>query len=100
MKLPTFEASQLEQESLQLGSTTKIVDCILALKACYEWKQYGSPLRTPMVPRNKGNFVQHSIPCVPVKSPETRPNPSVRNRNDGETRLDDLIGDWLKQITV
>ena len=49
MQLPTFE-----QESLQPGSTciAKIVDCILALKAYYEWKQWGGngPLRTPTVP--------------------------------------------------
>jgi len=32
MNLPTFEATHLEQESLWPGSTTKIVDCILALK--------------------------------------------------------------------
>ena len=69
MKLTTFEASRLEQERLQSSSTTKIVDCILALKACYEWKQYGSPLRTPMVPRKTLNFLQQSTPCVEITNP-------------------------------
>lgn len=114
MKLPTFEASHLEQESLQPGSTTKIVDCILALKAYYEWKQcggngslkYAGPLRSPMVPRNSGNFLQHSTPCVPVKAPETLPNPSVGNMDEGEKRLDDIfqskdvIGAWLKRFAA
>ena len=90
MKLPTFEASHLEQESLQPGSTTKIVDCILALKVFYEWKQCGvNGLRSPMIPRNTGNFLQCSTPCVPVKAPETLPNPSVRSMDDGEKRSDD-----------
>ena len=64
MKLPTFEASQLEQESLQLGSTKKIVDCVLALKACYEWKQYGGPFEDSLVPRKTWNFLQQSTPML------------------------------------
>ena len=76
MKLPTFQASQLEQEISQLGSITKIVNCILGLKDYYEWKQCegnGAPLRTPMVmvPRKMLNLLQHS--CVEIT------NPSVRN---------------------
>lgn len=84
---------------MQPGSTTKIVDCILALKAYYEWKQcggngslkYAGPLRSPMVPRNSGNFLQQSTPCVPVKAPETFPNSSVGNMDEGEKRLDDIF---------
>eukprot|EP01018_Ginkgo_biloba_P025166 Gb_16630 [translate_table: standard] len=37
MQLPTFEASDLEQG----GSSTKVVDCILALKSYHDWKQTG-----------------------------------------------------------
>lgn len=92
MKLPTFEATHLEQESLRPGSTTKIVDCILALKSYYEWKQcggngswkYAGPLRSPMIPRSTGNFLQRSTPCVPVRDTETLPDLSVINMDDGE----------------
>ncbi|XP_077241692.1 P-loop nucleoside triphosphate hydrolases superfamily protein with CH (Calponin Homology) domain-containing protein isoform X2 [Tasmannia lanceolata] len=41
LKLPNFEASDLERDTLEAGSTTKIVDCILALKSYHEWKQCG-----------------------------------------------------------
>lgn len=37
MQLPTFEASDLEQG----GSSTKVVDCVLALKLYYDWKHTG-----------------------------------------------------------
>ena len=88
MKLPTFE-----QESLQPGSTANIVDYILALKDYYEWKQCGGngPLRTTTVSRKTRNFLQQSTPCVPVKAPETLPNPSVGNIDEGEKRLDDIV---------
>ncbi|PQQ01238.1 hypothetical protein Pyn_09717 [Prunus yedoensis var. nudiflora] len=38
LKLPAFEASDLERDALEAGSAAKVVDCILALKS-YEWKQ-------------------------------------------------------------
>ncbi|KAJ7519458.1 hypothetical protein O6H91_20G039400 [Diphasiastrum complanatum] len=41
LKLPSFEASDLEQSSLLTGSIAKVVDCILAVKAYYEWRQNG-----------------------------------------------------------
>ncbi|ERN14562.1 hypothetical protein AMTR_s00038p00117280 [Amborella trichopoda] len=57
LKLPGFEASYLEQGTLEAGSTVKIVDCVLALKSYYEWKQCGgngswkyvASMRSPMV---------------------------------------------------
>lgn len=114
MKFPTFEASHLEQESLQPGSTTKIVDCILAMKSYYEWKQcggngswkYAGPLRSPMIPRSTGNFLQRSTPSVPVRDIETLPDLSIINIDDGEKRLDDIfqskdiMGAWLKRFAV
>ncbi|XP_047333468.1 kinesin-like protein KIN-14L [Impatiens glandulifera] len=39
LKLPAFEVSDLERENLEVGSSTKIVDCVLSLKAYHEWKQ-------------------------------------------------------------
>ncbi|KAM1160236.1 hypothetical protein ACFX19_033872 [Malus domestica] len=51
MGLPTFEASDLEQG----GKSARIVNCVLALKSYYEWKQgggigswkYGGALKPP-----------------------------------------------------
>ncbi|KAG1331811.1 kinesin-like protein KIN-14A [Cocos nucifera] len=40
LKLPSFEASDLERDTLDSGSVAKIVDCILALKSNHEWRQY------------------------------------------------------------
>ncbi|KAJ4847412.1 hypothetical protein Tsubulata_016686 [Turnera subulata] len=55
LKLPAFEASDLERDTLEAGSVAKVVDCILALKSYYECKQtnngngYYKPFRSPMV---------------------------------------------------
>ena len=43
---------------------------------------------------------------VPMKAPKNIANPSVRNIDEGEERMDDifqyndLIGAWLKQVAV
>ncbi|KAG9132651.1 hypothetical protein Leryth_016695 [Lithospermum erythrorhizon] len=39
LKLPAFEASVLERENIEAASSAKVVDCILALKGYYEWKE-------------------------------------------------------------
>ena len=92
-----------------MGSTTKIVDGILALKAYYEWTQsegngfwkYAGPLRTPMVSRsgNTGNFLQLPTPCVHVKEPKALPNLSVRNMDDRLKTPDDIFQSKLP-ITI
>ena len=92
-----------------MGSTIKIVDYILALKAYYEWTQsegngfwkYVGPLRTPMVPRsgNTRNFLQFPTPCVHVKEPKALPNSSVRNMDDRPKTLDDIFQSKLP-ITI
>ena len=99
MKLPTLEGSLLQQESLKTSSTTKIVDCILALKAYYEWTQsegngfwkYVGPLRTPMVPQKMGNFLQLQTPCVLLKDLEALPNSLVKNMDETLKTIDDIF---------
>ncbi|XVE95920.1 hypothetical protein REPUB_Repub02eG0176700 [Reevesia pubescens] len=57
LKLPAFEACDLERDNLEAGSTAKVVDCILALKSYHECKQincgngngYYKLTRSPMV---------------------------------------------------
>ncbi|KAI5074088.1 hypothetical protein GOP47_0010049 [Adiantum capillus-veneris] len=41
LKLPSFDASDLEKGGLQTGGSSKIVDCLLSIKAYYEWQQAG-----------------------------------------------------------
>ncbi|KAK9671091.1 hypothetical protein RND81_12G006300 [Saponaria officinalis] len=40
LKLPAFEASDLERENFEAGSAARIADCILALKSYHEWKEW------------------------------------------------------------
>ncbi|KAH9619025.1 hypothetical protein KSS87_012929 [Heliosperma pusillum] len=40
LKLPAFEASDLERENIEAGSAARIADCILALKSYHEWKEW------------------------------------------------------------
>ncbi|KAJ7532842.1 hypothetical protein O6H91_13G022400 [Diphasiastrum complanatum] len=56
LKLPSFEASDLEQSSLLTGSVAKVVDCVLAIKAFHEWKQNGesAPWKLGVLLRSPG----------------------------------------------
>ncbi|KAL0453120.1 UNVERIFIED_CONTAM: Kinesin-like protein KIN-14L [Sesamum latifolium] len=62
LKLPIFEASVFERDNSEEGSASKVVDCILALKAYHEWKQMtgGSgifkPPRSPLVVHSAGRI--------------------------------------------
>ncbi|KAL3533752.1 hypothetical protein ACH5RR_007273 [Cinchona calisaya] len=55
LKLPAFEASIFERDNIEEGSSTKVVDCILDLKAYQEWKQmngsngFNKPPRSPFM---------------------------------------------------
>lgn len=40
LKLPAFDASDLERENVEAGSAARITDCILALKSYHEWKEW------------------------------------------------------------
>ncbi|CAO2831700.1 unnamed protein product [Amaranthus hypochondriacus] len=40
LKLPAFEASDLERENFEAESAGRIADCILALKSYHEWKEW------------------------------------------------------------
>ncbi|KAL2501762.1 P-loop nucleoside triphosphate hydrolase superfamily protein with CH (Calponin-like proteiny) domain [Forsythia ovata] len=62
LKLPVFEASVFERENLEEGSSAKVVDCILALKAFHEWKQMTGgngiykPPRSPLTTHSAGRI--------------------------------------------
>ncbi|KAL3623067.1 hypothetical protein CASFOL_031883 [Castilleja foliolosa] len=62
LKLPNFEASVFERENLEVGSSTKVVDRILALKDYHEWKQmtggnrFYKPPRSHIIVRSSGRI--------------------------------------------
>ncbi|KAF5820330.1 putative minus-end-directed kinesin ATPase [Helianthus annuus] len=87
MGLPTFEASDLEQG----GKTSRIVNCVLALKSYSEWKQtgghgtwrFGGTVKpsTPsksIVRKNSDPF-SNSLSKMNVQSPETDNNNKMHN---------------------
>ncbi|KAK7336533.1 hypothetical protein VNO77_17076 [Canavalia gladiata] len=74
LKLPAFEASDLERDTLEMGSAAKVVDCILALKSFQELKQMNnngsskyikSPLHVQSASRmhSSAAAVSHSDAC-------------------------------------
>ncbi|URE23199.1 KISc [Musa troglodytarum] len=62
LKLPSFEASDLERDTVEASSAVKIVDCILALKNFHELQQSNGEngpwqhVKSPMVPRSFGQL--------------------------------------------
>ncbi|KAM0851108.1 hypothetical protein ACQ4PT_052632 [Festuca glaucescens] len=58
LKLPCFEASDLEKENVDAGSVGKIVDCVNSLKSYHERKQLGGAngsfkfMKSPLAPRS------------------------------------------------
>ncbi|KAM3269344.1 hypothetical protein P3S67_030226 [Capsicum chacoense] len=66
LKLPAFEASIFERDNIGEGSSTKVVDCILELKAYHEWKQMTGgvgcykPLRSPLLTPSIGRIQEQT----------------------------------------
>ncbi|PHT54581.1 Kinesin KP1 [Capsicum baccatum] len=66
LKLPAFEASIFERDNIEAGSSTKVVDCILELKAYHEWKQMTGgvgcykPLRSPLLTPSRGRIQEQT----------------------------------------
>lgn len=97
LKLPAFEASDLERDTLEAGSAAKVVDCILALKSYHEWKQMGGGngyykhVRSPMVVHS-ANRVNSTASAANPSDSCRRLDMSVTPPLDGEARkLEDLI---------
>ncbi|RVX09627.1 Kinesin-like protein KIN-14L [Vitis vinifera] len=97
LKLPAFEASDLERDTLEAGSAAKVVDCILVLKSYHEWKQMGGGngyykhVRSPMVVHS-ANRVNSTASAANPSDSCRRLDMSVTPPLDGEARkLEDLI---------
>ncbi|XP_057438063.1 kinesin-like protein KIN-14L isoform X2 [Lotus japonicus] len=74
LKLPAFEASDLERESVEMGSAGKVVDCILSLKLYQELKQNqngcNKHLRSPLLMHSASRM--HSKATAAVASDACR----------------------------
>ncbi|CAA7059982.1 unnamed protein product [Microthlaspi erraticum] len=84
LRLPGFEASDLEKDNLEFGSVTKVVDCILGLKAYHESKMTSSGngfykhIKTP-------TFQLSATKVQPLSASKTSRHldmSSVRDKND------------------
>ncbi|CAJ2671503.1 unnamed protein product [Trifolium pratense] len=70
LKVPAFEASDLERESVENGSAGKIVDCILSLKWFHESKQMGNQsgskhVKSPLVLQSISRLQQRATTALP-----------------------------------
>ncbi|KAK6941802.1 Kinesin motor domain [Dillenia turbinata] len=59
LKLPAFEACDLERDSLEAGSAAKVVDCILALKLHHELKTENAGIG--FYKHTRSPLVSHSV---------------------------------------
>ncbi|KAK6124718.1 hypothetical protein DH2020_041542 [Rehmannia glutinosa] len=110
LKLPNFEASVFERENLEAGSSTKVVDCILALKDYHEWKQMTGgngvykPPKSPLVvhsagrinARNPGLVSYDSSRQLNMSSGSNKPMPSASDIR----KLEDTIVKALAEHMV
>ncbi|KAK4272509.1 hypothetical protein QN277_021060 [Acacia crassicarpa] len=70
LKLPAFEASDLERDAVDKGSVSKVVDCVLALKSYQEWKRTTSEngsnrhLRSPFLMHSASRMYSRSSSAI------------------------------------
>ncbi|XP_054801208.1 kinesin-like protein KIN-14L [Prosopis cineraria] len=76
LKLPAFEASDLERDAVDMGSVSKVVDCVLALKLHQESKRTNTEngsnrlLRSPFLMHSASRM--HSRPSAVISSDACR----------------------------
>lgn len=79
LKLPAFEASDLERDNMEAGSSAKVVDCILALKSYHEWK---------LMTRGNGIYKHVRSPMVSNSANRMNPRSSAAISSNSCRRLD------------
>ncbi|XAR68496.1 Minus-end-directed kinesin ATPase [Bertholletia excelsa] len=110
LKLPAFEASDLERDNLEAGSPAKVVDCILALKAYHEWKQMSAgsgifkPPRSPVAMHSASRTHSRILGTI-FPEPRRQLDMSVacsnQSINESENqKLEDLIAKTIAQCMV
>ncbi|XP_013637791.1 PREDICTED: kinesin-4 isoform X1 [Brassica oleracea var. oleracea] len=84
LRLPGFEASDLEKDNLEAGSVSKVVDCVLGLKAYHECKMTSSGnglykhVKTP-------TFQLSATKVLPVSASKTSRHLDRNDCADGES---------------
>ncbi|KAG8052769.1 hypothetical protein GUJ93_ZPchr0001g32895 [Zizania palustris] len=78
LKLPSFEASDLEKDNIDAGSVGKIVDCVISLKSYHEWKQRGGTngsvkhLKSPLAARSSSHVQSEYVSSPSSGFPSTQ----------------------------
>ncbi|XP_027350077.1 kinesin-like protein KIN-14L isoform X2 [Abrus precatorius] len=80
LKLPAFEASDLERDTLEIGSAAKVVDCILALKSFQELKQMNN--------QNGSNYKHIKSPLLMLSASRMHSRAAAALPSDACRRLD------------
>uniref|UniRef100_M1CLP5 Kinesin heavy chain n=1 Tax=Solanum tuberosum TaxID=4113 RepID=M1CLP5_SOLTU len=106
LKLPAFEASVFERDNIEAGSSTKVVDCILELKAYHEWKQMTGgvgcykPLRSPLLTPSRGRIQAQTH--VTINSDSRRRlemSASFPKQSPSEDEIQKLEGDQVLDMS-
>ncbi|GFY93677.1 P-loop nucleoside triphosphate hydrolases superfamily protein with CH (Calponin Homology) domain-containing protein [Actinidia rufa] len=110
LKLPSFEASDLERENFEVGSSAKVVDCILALKAYHEWKQMSGgngtfkPPRSPLVMHSSSRIHSRTLGAISSDSCRRLELSTASNNlpltEKGTQNLEDLIAKAIAECMV
>ncbi|GMP86775.1 hypothetical protein CsSME_00039427 [Camellia sinensis var. sinensis] len=110
LKLPTFEASDLERDNLEVGSSAKVVDCILALRGYHDWKQlsggngFFKPTRSPLVMHSanrvhsRASEVIFSDPCQQLDM--SKACDDIPLTKSGVQKLEDLIAKAIVECMI
>ncbi|KAL0923079.1 hypothetical protein M5K25_007124 [Dendrobium thyrsiflorum] len=103
LKIPSFEASDIERDTVEAGSVGKIVDCILGLKAYHDWKQFSRGngtwkyVKSPMVSQAKVGIhsqmpaLSSSVRCLDLSAKSEKPQPLKLDDQRTEGKVDSLV---------
>ncbi|RID64067.1 hypothetical protein BRARA_E03025 [Brassica rapa] len=81
LRLPGFEASDLEKDNLEAGSVSKVVDCILGLKGYHECKMTSSGYKHVKTP----TFQLSATKVLPLSASKTSRQLERNDCADGES---------------
>ncbi|KAJ8562680.1 hypothetical protein K7X08_031132 [Anisodus acutangulus] len=102
LKLPAFEASVFERDNIEAGSSTKVVDCILELKAYHEWKQltagvgFYKPPRSPLLRGSRGRIQARTHSSDSCRRLEM--SASFQKQSPGDDEIQKLEGIIVKAL--
>ncbi|KAK4371476.1 hypothetical protein RND71_010951 [Anisodus tanguticus] len=102
LKLPAFEAPVFERDNIEAGSSTKVVDCILELKAYHEWKQltagvgFYKPPRSPLLTPSRGRIQARTHSSDSCRRLEM--SASFQKQSPGDDEIQKLEGIIVKAL--